>query len=104
MSKAPSPASSSQLLLKLITLTFLGKAKKDATDEIDVFLGLIPANDWKASIISIGYLPEDTNKNPIHVDGIIIFANGALSEDDHNVTQTILSYIGVSGLAFCRLC
>ncbi len=57
--------------------------------------GVVPSTFWQVSALKRTYYPANPEQNPVQLNGIVVFVNGALSYDGHDVTNTLSYYVGV---------
>lgn len=70
-------------------------ASADLREELQLLTGVVPSTFWQVSALKRTYHPSDPAQNPVELNGIVVFVNGALSFDGHDVTNTLSYYVGV---------
>jgi hypothetical protein len=76
--------------------TISDAARADLNQELQLLLGVVPSTFWQIAPLKRTYYPSDPNQNPVELNAIVLFVNGALSFDGHDVTNTQSYYVGVS--------
>ncbi|KAF9450718.1 hypothetical protein P691DRAFT_773715 [Macrolepiota fuliginosa MF-IS2] len=72
-----------------------GAAAAGLDDELQLLAKLVPSTIWQVSALRRTYYPPDSAQNPVELNGVVVFVNGALSIDGHDVTHTLSYYVGV---------
>ncbi len=79
----------------LILIPFLDAATADLNEELQLLAGVVPSTFWQVSALKRTYYPTNPEQNPVQLNGIVVFVNGALSYDGRDVTNALIFYIGV---------